>query len=144
MYNWTNVDWTKLDQEIALEVGCTRQAVCLRRINLEIPLAKGRQIPRARIKPSVLAEPIDYKIMAQAFRDAHRQWHTGFPDAEYLERIITEGKADVASRPGPRQCSNSGGINIEWLNGKVVVKLDAKVATHYLKMLNDQAHAPRT
>jgi hypothetical protein len=79
----------------------------------------------------ILIEPIDYESLAAAYVAARWKWSDGFPSSEVLERRIVEGKADVESRPGPRNCLNSGGIHIEWFDGKVVVSIDQKLGDHH-------------
>jgi hypothetical protein len=79
----------------------------------------------------MITEPINLKSLATAFRAAHWRWYDGFPTAERLERMINEGKNYVSNQP-PRYCSNSGGIDIKWLDGKkVVVFIDGRLAEHY-------------
>jgi len=89
-----------------------------------------------RISPIIIDEPIDYKTLETAFISANWKYFDGFPTAERLESHIAKGKACLELRNDAHQCFNSGGINIEWLNKKIVVKLNARLAESYLRMIH--------
>ncbi len=126
--NWNQVEWTKSNCEIAATLGCTPSAVYYQRKKRGIP-----RVARVRAKqkiPVLIQEPIDYQRLAAAFRATGWRWHTGYPDAEQLERAITADQAELSRRPG--ECRHSGGINLEWRGNKIVVYLHPRLAKHYV------------
>lgn len=131
MYDWSEVDFKKNDREIADDLGCTPQAVYAHRKSRGIPFVAGPRGHVKRTNPVLLNEPIDYEGLASAFRSASWKWFDGYPTPERLKRRVEAGKAYMENRFNSNDCNNSGGINIQRLDGKIVVLIHGKLSEHY-------------
>lgn len=126
------------DAHIADLLACANESVYAKRKKLGMP----KPVVKYDGTPILITDPIDYPRLANAFIKARWKYNTGdrvcFPDAEYLKGRIEADKADLANRPGFRECCSSGGINIEWRDGKIVVLLAPRLAMRYLPNLEPE------
>jgi len=88
-----------------------------------------------RQPPILIEEPIDYERLAEAYRDAKWKFHDGYPSPARLEILLHQGQTDLATRQDPRACFGTGGLLLEWKDGKISISIHAKLAEHYFKKL---------
>ncbi len=84
---------------------------------------------RVRHIPVAIVQPIDFQKLSEAFLKAKWRWYFGYPTPSHLMERVSSGINDVTNKG--RQCSNSGGVDIEMENGTPTVKIHPKLALHY-------------